>query len=166
MVKKRQKHKGHGQTRVVTKTVQNDSFFNFFSPPAVPTAAEEELDDETLDLLDADYDIGQLIRDRIINRAVLIFSKFLICFVLKTCKIMVPNLAGEYLDDEEGDEDYYGEGEEGEEGEEEEDDFEEEEEDAESGRGRRRGASGSRGSHLHRRNGPGGPGAADKVCMF
>lgn len=26
LVKKRQKHKGHGQTRVVTKTVQNDRF--------------------------------------------------------------------------------------------------------------------------------------------
>ena len=32
-VKKKQKHKGRGQTRVITKTVQNDSFFNFFNPP-------------------------------------------------------------------------------------------------------------------------------------
>ena len=33
VVKKKQKHKGRGITRTVTKTVQNDSFFNFFSPP-------------------------------------------------------------------------------------------------------------------------------------
>ena len=34
VVKKKQKHKGRGTTRTVTKTVQNDSFFNFFSPPS------------------------------------------------------------------------------------------------------------------------------------
>ena len=32
-VQKKQKHKQGGATRTVTKTVQNDSFFNFFSPP-------------------------------------------------------------------------------------------------------------------------------------
>ena len=29
-VKKKQKHKGKGQTRVVSTTVKSDSFFNFF----------------------------------------------------------------------------------------------------------------------------------------
>lgn len=33
-VTKKQKHKTKGTTRNVTKQVQNDSFFNFFSPPA------------------------------------------------------------------------------------------------------------------------------------
>jgi hypothetical protein len=33
VVKKKQKHKGHGGTRTVTKTVPTDSFFNFFDPP-------------------------------------------------------------------------------------------------------------------------------------
>ena len=33
MIKKKQKHKGHGTVRTVTKTVSNDSFFNFFAPP-------------------------------------------------------------------------------------------------------------------------------------
>ena len=33
VIKKVQKHKGRGTKRTVTKTVQNDSFFNFFSPP-------------------------------------------------------------------------------------------------------------------------------------
>ena len=32
-VKKKQKHKGSGTTRTITKTVQSDSFFNFFNPP-------------------------------------------------------------------------------------------------------------------------------------
>jgi hypothetical protein len=32
-IKKKQKHKSRGSVRTVTKTVQNDSFFNFFSPP-------------------------------------------------------------------------------------------------------------------------------------
>ncbi|XP_039516688.1 nucleosome assembly protein 1-like 1 isoform X1 [Pimephales promelas] len=31
-IKKKQKHKGRGTVRTVTKTVPNDSFFNFFSP--------------------------------------------------------------------------------------------------------------------------------------
>ncbi|KAJ9592495.1 hypothetical protein L9F63_015911, partial [Diploptera punctata] len=32
-IKKKQKHKSRGSVRTVTKTVQNDSFFNFFTPP-------------------------------------------------------------------------------------------------------------------------------------
>lgn len=32
-IKKKQKHKGRGTVRTVTKTVPNDSFFNFFTPP-------------------------------------------------------------------------------------------------------------------------------------
>jgi len=32
-VKKKQKHKGRGQTRTIVKTVQQESFFNTFSLP-------------------------------------------------------------------------------------------------------------------------------------
>ena len=32
-IKKKQKHKGRGTVRTVTKQVPNDSFFNFFNPP-------------------------------------------------------------------------------------------------------------------------------------
>jgi hypothetical protein len=32
-IKKKQKHKSRGSVRTITKTIQNDSFFNFFSPP-------------------------------------------------------------------------------------------------------------------------------------
>jgi len=72
-IKKKQKHKGRGQTRVVTKEVQADSFFNFFNPPDVPEDTEE-VDEETEALLGADFEIGHFIRDRVVPRAVLFFT--------------------------------------------------------------------------------------------
>ncbi|XP_014674636.1 PREDICTED: nucleosome assembly protein 1-like 1-A isoform X2 [Priapulus caudatus] len=101
LIKKKQKHKSKSQTRFITKTVQNDSFFNFFSPPDVPEGEDAEVDEETEALLGADFEIGHFIRERIVPRAVLYFT-------------------GEALEDEEFEEE---EGEEeGEEGEEEDDD--------------------------------------------
>jgi len=75
-VKKKQKHKSKGNVRTVTKTVKNDSFFNFFEPPAVPDMSNEddEIDPETQDLLTSDFEIGHYIRERIIPRAVLFFT--------------------------------------------------------------------------------------------
>ncbi|XP_071831339.1 nucleosome assembly protein 1-like 1-A isoform X1 [Apostichopus japonicus] len=73
IVKKKQKHKGRGTTRQVTKTVTNDSFFNFFKPPEIPED-EADLDDETEALLSADFEIGHMIRERIVPRAVLYFT--------------------------------------------------------------------------------------------
>ncbi|KAK6973676.1 Nucleosome assembly protein 1-like 1-A [Biomphalaria glabrata] len=73
-IKKKQKHKGRGLTRTVTKQVQADSFFNFFNPPAVPDGSESEMDEETEALLGADFEIGHFIRERIIPRAVLFFT--------------------------------------------------------------------------------------------
>ncbi|XP_033753359.1 nucleosome assembly protein 1-like 1 isoform X1 [Pecten maximus] len=73
-IKKKQKHKGRGTTRTVTKTVQNDSFFNFFSPPTVPEGEEEDMDEDLEALLAADFEIGHFIRDRIVPRAVLYFT--------------------------------------------------------------------------------------------
>lgn len=72
-VKKKQKHKGRGQTRVVTKTVQNDSFFNFFDPPEVPED-EDDLDEDTENLLAADFEIGHFFRERLIPKAVLFYT--------------------------------------------------------------------------------------------
>jgi len=100
LIKKKQKHKQKGATRFVTKEVKNDSFFNFFDPPVIPPGEEESLDDETRDLLNADFEIGQILRDRILPRAVLYYT-------------------GEAQDDEDYDED---------EDEEEEDDLDEEDE--------------------------------------
>jgi len=58
----------------VTKEVKNDSFFNFFDPPVIPEGGEESLDDDTRDLLNSDFEIGQILRERILPRAVLYFT--------------------------------------------------------------------------------------------
>lgn len=73
-VKKKQKHKSKGNVRTVTKTVKNDSFFNFFDPPAIPDDPEAEVDGETQELLTADFELGHFIRERIVPRAVLYFT--------------------------------------------------------------------------------------------
>lgn len=100
-IKKKQKHKSKGSVRTVSKTVQNDSFFNFFNPPTVSDDPEAEIDDDTRALLTADFEIGHYIRESIIPRAVLYFT-------------------GEALmEDEFSEEDEEGDLEEGEEGEEE-----------------------------------------------
>lgn len=72
-VKKKQKHKGRAQTRVITKTVKNDSFFNFFDPPEVPED-ESELDEETEALIAVDFEIGHFFRERLIPKAVLFYT--------------------------------------------------------------------------------------------
>uniref|UniRef100_A0AAX7V913 Nucleosome assembly protein 1-like 1 n=1 Tax=Astatotilapia calliptera TaxID=8154 RepID=A0AAX7V913_ASTCA len=71
-IKKKQKHKGRGTVRTVTKTVPNDSFFNFFTPPEVPENGE--LDEDSEAILAADFEIGHFIRERIVPRAVLYFT--------------------------------------------------------------------------------------------
>uniref|UniRef100_A0A3P8WPB2 Nucleosome assembly protein 1-like 1 n=1 Tax=Cynoglossus semilaevis TaxID=244447 RepID=A0A3P8WPB2_CYNSE len=71
-IKKKQKHKGRGMVRTVTKTVPNDSFFNFFAPPEVPESGE--LDEDSEAVLAADFEIGHFIRERIVPRAVLYFT--------------------------------------------------------------------------------------------
>ncbi|XP_057651805.1 nucleosome assembly protein 1-like 1-B [Diorhabda carinulata] len=74
-VKKKQKHKSRGVIRTVTKTVQNDSFFNFFSPPTIPEdTKEEDVDEDLRNLLTTDFEIGHYIRERIVPRAVLFFT--------------------------------------------------------------------------------------------
>jgi len=72
-VKKKQKHKGRGQTRIITKTVKNDSFFNFFEPPEVPEN-EDDIDEDTEALLAADFEIGHFFRERLIPKGVLFFT--------------------------------------------------------------------------------------------
>ncbi|KAH1027991.1 hypothetical protein HUJ05_001401 [Dendroctonus ponderosae] len=74
-IKKKQKHKSRGVLRVVTKTVQNDSFFNFFSPPTIPEGTkDEDVDEDLRNLLTSDFEIGHYIRERVIPRAVLYFT--------------------------------------------------------------------------------------------
>ncbi|KAI9024440.1 hypothetical protein CLU79DRAFT_747188 [Phycomyces nitens] len=74
---KKQRHKGTNKTRVVKRTVPTDSFFSFFSPPAFPEDAEE-LDEEEAEGLDAkleaDYEMGEEFKDKIIPHAVDYFT--------------------------------------------------------------------------------------------
>lgn len=72
-VKKKQRNKGRGQTRIITKTVQNTSFFNFFDPPEVPEN-EEDIDEQMEALLYVDFEIGHFFRERLIPKAVLFYT--------------------------------------------------------------------------------------------
>ncbi|XP_077478213.1 uncharacterized protein LOC144090536 isoform X2 [Stigmatopora argus] len=70
-IKKKQKHKGRGTVRTVTKQVPNPSFFNFFNPVKASPDGDEPDDDSELTF---DFEIGHFFRERIIPRAVLYFT--------------------------------------------------------------------------------------------
>lgn len=74
MMKKKQKHKGRGEVRTVTKTIRRDSFFNFFTPPTISDDPDTEIDEDTQTLLNADFEIGHYLRERIVPRAVLYYT--------------------------------------------------------------------------------------------
>ncbi|CAL8356909.1 unnamed protein product [Lota lota] len=71
-IKKKQKHKGRGTVRTVTKQVPNDSFFNFFNP--IKVAPDGEMDEDSELTLATDFEIGHFFRERIVPRAVLYFT--------------------------------------------------------------------------------------------
>ncbi|EPY87589.1 nucleosome assembly protein 1-like 4-like isoform 2 [Camelus ferus] len=79
-IKKKQKHKGRGTVRTITKQVPNDSFFNFFNPlkgvgPALRVAVPFSPQDEDSEFtLASDFEIGHFFRERIVPRAVLYFT--------------------------------------------------------------------------------------------
>lgn len=106
-IRKKQKHRSRGAVRMVSRQVPNDTFFNFFAPPAVSEEEDEEIDPETENILECDFNIGHYIRTRIIPRAVLIYAGI--------------------INDEEDDEDDEEEEEEEEDGDEGADDYESEE---------------------------------------
>jgi hypothetical protein len=56
----------------VTKTVPNESFFSFFSPPKLEEEREDE--EEVSQLLSDDYARAEFIRDRLVPKAVLFFT--------------------------------------------------------------------------------------------
>ncbi|OBZ82591.1 hypothetical protein A0J61_09357 [Choanephora cucurbitarum] len=74
---KKQRHKGTNKTRVVKRTVPAETFFNFFSPPTIPED-ENELDEEEAEGLDAkleaDYEMGEEFKEKIIPHAVDFFT--------------------------------------------------------------------------------------------
>ncbi|KAI9314829.1 hypothetical protein BX666DRAFT_416542 [Dichotomocladium elegans] len=74
---KKQRHKGTNKTRVVKRTVPAETFFHFFNPPMFP-GEDEELDEEEAEGLDAkleaDYEMGEEFKDKIIPHAVDYFT--------------------------------------------------------------------------------------------
>jgi nucleosome assembly protein 1-like 1 len=95
VVKKKQKHKGHGTIRVISKEIKQDSFFNYFDTPTPPSdsskspassstegekKAIKDHADEDADVKDdeglyaADFEIGHFFKERIIPKAVLYFT--------------------------------------------------------------------------------------------
>jgi nucleosome assembly protein 1-like 1 len=74
---KKQRHKGTNKTRVVKRTVPAETFFNFFSPPTIPEE-EADLDEEEAEGLDAkleaDYEMGEEFKEKIIPHAVDFFT--------------------------------------------------------------------------------------------
>ncbi|XP_059633130.1 nucleosome assembly protein 1;2-like [Cornus florida] len=76
LLKKKPK-KGLKNAKPITRTEKCESFFNFFSPPEVPEDDEvidEDAAEDLQNLMEQDYDIGSIIRDKIIPRAVLWFT--------------------------------------------------------------------------------------------
>ncbi|CAG8577570.1 6360_t:CDS:2 [Paraglomus brasilianum] len=68
---KKQKHKETKETRIVKTTVPAETFFQFFSPPIVPDTDDAAEEDEDLDeRLEADYQMGEDIKEKLIPRAI------------------------------------------------------------------------------------------------
>uniref|UniRef100_G3UHF4 Nucleosome assembly protein 1 like 1 n=1 Tax=Loxodonta africana TaxID=9785 RepID=G3UHF4_LOXAF len=65
-IKKKQKHKGRGTVRTVTKT------FHFFAPPKVPESGD--LDGVAEAILAADFEAGHFLHEGVIPRSVLYFT--------------------------------------------------------------------------------------------
>ncbi|VDM61997.1 unnamed protein product [Angiostrongylus costaricensis] len=76
VVKKKLK-KGSNAGKFITKTVKADSFFNFFDtivPPMDDHRNEDDEEDDSHEIMRADFEVGQVLRDNIINRAVLFYT--------------------------------------------------------------------------------------------
>merc|ERR1711934_268480 len=82
----KQKNKKTGQTRTTTTVLPQDSFFNFFQPidskvenmRKILAEQNDEMEEDEFDqqaaMLEADYEIGHFIRERLIPRAVLYYT--------------------------------------------------------------------------------------------
>nr|CAD2148353.1 unnamed protein product [Meloidogyne enterolobii] len=69
---KTKKKKGPSAGKFVTKTVKNESFFNFFEN--VEQALDDDLEKEDEEKIRDDFETGQIIRDQVVSRAVLFFT--------------------------------------------------------------------------------------------
>lgn len=74
-VKKKQKNKKTGQNRQVTKTVEQESFFNYFKTIQMPDEkdlkpeGEDEEEKNLGDQMDEDFDMGNEFKDQLIPLA-------------------------------------------------------------------------------------------------
>lgn len=92
---RKQRNKHTKQVRVVEKTSHVESFFNFFTPPQLPETSEEEeegkeeeeeekeegeeeeeeeVDDDLAEALQLDYMFGEIVKDKLILRAIDCFT--------------------------------------------------------------------------------------------
>ena len=67
---KKQRNKNTKQTRVIKKTVPQDSFFNFFNPPKAPEGEDDEVGSDIEERLELDYQLGEDIKEKLIPRAI------------------------------------------------------------------------------------------------
>merc|ERR1719402_1876693 len=64
---------GSSPVKAITKEVETDSFFDFFSPPEIKEDGEVD-DSEDRAALAVDFDVGFAIKEKVISRAVLYFT--------------------------------------------------------------------------------------------
>lgn len=73
VMKKKPNKKGKADAKPQMKTEKIESFFNFFDPPQVP-GEDEEVDEDTMEelqsIIEADYEVGATIREKLIPRGV------------------------------------------------------------------------------------------------
>lgn len=71
---KKQRHKGTKETRMVKKTIPRETFFSFFSPIQLPQeddeVEEDDLPEDFEEKIEMDYEIGEILKEKIIPRAV------------------------------------------------------------------------------------------------
>lgn len=72
-IRKKQKHKARNAVRTVTKQVPTESFFHFFNPPEVSEDLQN-VEQEKQNILSNDFEVGHLIRERIIPKAALYYT--------------------------------------------------------------------------------------------
>lgn len=74
-----QRNKVNGATRTKEKEVDRDSFFFFFKPPQMPESTkDEDIDEEMAAIMAVDFELGELIRQSIIPKAVLYYNGFMV----------------------------------------------------------------------------------------
>ena len=77
IIKKKQKPKGNGVAKIVTKEEKRNTFFTFFTPPDFSVDETEKYGDDEYDeafaFLEKDFKIGQNIQ-KLINKPVLYFT--------------------------------------------------------------------------------------------